>query len=347
MVDAAEVLSPLMWKRGALYVLDQRELPGEVRWLAAETIDDVAQLIADRGVRGAAAIGCAAAYGVVLAARRRLAPGDVGDARLLQRVVEDAIERLRAVVPGSVQVFWALAQMRDAGRVSVETADAFMVADALETRARAIQAEDIARCQRIGAAGAELLVDGSTVLTLGNHGALASGGWGTALGILRSGWRSCRRSRVIVAEGRPFLDGARLTAWELERDGFDVTVIPDGAAAGLLARREVQMVLLGADRISSAGDVIGELGSYGVALAAAAAGIPLVIAAPSTCIDPAASLAVGALTPETLRAMGTPVAERVALRCADADLVPGTLISAIVTEHGIHRPPWSTSLRAG
>jgi methylthioribose-1-phosphate isomerase len=183
------------------------------------------------------------------------------------------------------------------------------------------------------------------VLTLGSHGALATGGWGTALGVIRSAARAGKRARVVVCESRPFLDGARVTAWELEREGLDVTVIPDAAAPGLLARKELGLVVLGAERIASAGDVVTDVGAYGVALAAATAGVPLMIAAPSACLDPAASLAVEAVPVDALRATTTPLPERVAVRCATSDVVPGALISAIVTEHGVHRPPWAVSLR--
>jgi len=346
-VEDEAPFGPLIWKRGALLLLDQTLLPGEVKWRSCATAEDVAQAIAERRVRGATAVAIAAAYGVALAARQRV--GEAGSARLMQNAVEEAVEKMRRATPASSHVFMALAQVRDAARVSVETADAFMVADAVEARARAVHAEDVARCQRLGSAGAELIADGATVLTLGNYGALATGGWGTSLGVLRSAWRSCRRARVIVCESRPLLDGARLTAWELERDGFDVTVIPDGAAHGLLQRREVSMVLLGADRVSGDGDVVGELGGYGVALAAAAAAVPVVVAAIAACIDPAMSLDVGAVSPAVLRAAATPpfgVPERVALRCPGGDVIPGALIGAIVTERGVHRPPWPTSLRS-
>ena len=315
-----EVFSPLIWKRGNLLVIDQRDLPGATTWRACASLDDVLRAIADRRIRGAAAVACAAAYGIVLAARARLATPC--DAKVLQNHVEEAVSTTRRSLPASVQAYWALAQMRDAGRISVATADAHMVADALESRAAAIHAEDIARCQRIGAAGAELLVDGTTALTLGHHGALATGGWGTTLGILRSALAARKRIRTLAC-----LDGAPLTSWELAREGVHVTEIAAAAAPGLLARREVAVVLLGADRISASGDVVTDLGSYGIALAAAANQVPLVVAAPAAALDP-----------------GAPPPLDVVAR--DADLVPGTLISAIVTEHGVRRPPWSESLRA-
>jgi methylthioribose-1-phosphate isomerase len=353
-----DVFAPLVWKRGTLYVLDQLELPAAVTWRPCHSADDVVRVIAERRVRGASATACATAYAIALAARARIAagagqrgPGGASygaggpvDAPVLRRTVEDAVEGVRRAVPSSVHVFYALAQVRDAGRVSTDTADAFMVADAIEARACAIHAEDIARCQRIGDAGATLVKDGTSVLTLGNHGALATGGWGTALGILRSAWRQSRRLRVLVCESRPLLDGARLSAWELAREGLDVTVVPDGAAPGLLSRRELGLVVLGAERISSSGDVVSDLGSYGIALAAAAA-VPVVVAAPHATIDPATSLAIDDHPAETMRRDTTPIPERVAHRSPTADIVPSNLISAIVTEHGIHRAPWTTSLR--
>lgn len=341
----AEVFSPLVWKRGTLYVLDQRALPATTTWVPCTDASDVTRVIAEQRVRGAGATACAAAFGVVLAARARASDAT---AEVMRHLVEDEVARLRDLAPGCVQMFWALSQVRDVARVSVETGDAHRIVDALEARARAIHAEDLARCQRIGAAGAALLADGQAVLTLGNHGALATAGWGTALGVLRSAARACKRLRVIVCESRPFLDGARLSAWELARDGMDVTVVPDGAAPGLLARGEAGALVLGAARIAPTGDVVTDLGSYGAALAAAAAGVPTIVAAIACAIDPATTLDVGAVAPDALRAApaAAPLPERVATAAPAADVVPGSLVSAIVTEHGVHRPPWPEALRS-
>lgn len=340
-----ELLSPLVWKRGTLYVLDQQRLPGEARWLACTGLDHVVQVIVDGHVRGAGAVACALGYGAALAAHERLRETGGMDARVLVRAVEHALERLRSAAGGAVPAFWALAQLRDAARVAQASADAFMVADAIEARARAIHAEDLARCQRIGEHGAPLVPDGAAVLTLGHHGALATGGWGTALGVLRSAARAGRRVRAVVAEGRPSGDGARRAAWELEREGFDVTVVPDAATAGLIARGEVALVVLGAERVAADGAVVTDVGAYAVALAAAAAAVPLLVATAAAAIDPAASLAVEAAPADAVRAACAPLPERVAARCATSDVVPPALIGAIVTERGVHRAPYATSLR--
>jgi methylthioribose-1-phosphate isomerase len=330
------MFSPLRWEGGRLFLIDQLRLPGEERWV--ECVDDaaVAEAIRTMIVRGAPAIGCTAAFGLVLAGRR------LANAADFERELDAAQERLRATRPTAVNLGWALAQTR-AAAAGLSGAEA---AEALERRALALWQDDIDRCLRIGAHGSSLIGDDATVLTHCNAGALATGGHGTALGVIRSAVRAGKRVRVLADETRPFLQGARLTAWELARDGIDVTLIPDVAAAWLLARGEVDCVIVGADRIAANADVANKIGTYGVALAAREHGVAFYVAAPRSTIDLAtpsgreipieerASSEVTNLSGIALAPAG------VLARNPAFDVTPARLISAIITEDGILRPPW-------
>jgi len=352
------VLTPLRWADGALHLLDQLRLPGEEVWLRCDREEDVAHAIRAMVVRGAPAIGCAAAYGVALAARRLAGeqPGEEGFLGEFDR----AIELLRRTRPTAVNLFWALEQMRAAARAGrgagagagdAGAFDAGAVAAALEARAAAIQADDIAMCRRIGRHGAALIPDDAQVLTHCNAGALATGGYGTALGVIRAAREAGKSVRVVADETRPFLQGARLTAWELVRDGFDVTLIPDGAAAFLMSRGEVSCVVVGADRIAANGDVANKIGTYALALAAARHGVPFYVAAPTSTLDPAT--ATGADIPieeragdELLSIGGQVVAAAGArARYPAFDVTPADLVTAIITDRGVARPPYLESLR--
>jgi methylthioribose-1-phosphate isomerase len=348
-----EPFSPLRWSNRVLYLIDQLRLPAEEVWVRCRSAQEVHQAIRKMIVRGAPAIGCAAAYGVALAARRlanerpTLAP-----AQFRERL-DAAIELLRTARPTAVNLFWALSQMHHAACVALDGLGAGSlddVADVLEQRATAIHAEDIDMCRRIGMHGAPLIPDGATVLTHCNAGALATGGYGTALGVLRAARESGKRLRVIADETRPFLQGARLTAWELQREGFEVTVIPDVAAAALLARGEIHCCVVGADRIAANGDVANKIGTYGVALAARAHRVPFYVAAPTSTIDL-----------ETASGHDIPIEERagsevlsigrvllappgVSARYPAFDVTPADLITAIVTDVGVAEAPYTQAL---
>ncbi len=319
-------LSPMRWEDGALHLLDQLRLPGEEIWIACTSAEEVADAIRRMVVRGAPAIGCAAAYGVALAAR---AGGSI----------EDAIALLGASRPTAVNLFWALGEMR----VTV------LAGGDLEARAIEIHREDIAMCRAIGRHGAALIPDGATVLTHCNAGALATGGYGTALGVVRGAREAGKSLRVLADETRPFLQGARLTAWELQKSGIDVTIIPDAAAAFLMSRGEVSCVVVGADRIAANGDVANKIGTYALALAAARHQIPFYVAAPSSTLDP--HTATGADIPIEERAGdelthlgGTALAPAgVPGRYPAFDVTPAELVTAIITEEGVARPPYRMS----
>ena len=366
MTDSAapSSFSPLRWIDGRLQLIDQTRLPGEEVWVWCETAEDVARAIRDMLVRGAPAIGCAAAYGVALAARRLVGQKGgtragigigvgngigIGSAELaaeLERVCE-ALGRTR---PTAVNLFWALGQMREVVRELVPTEDPRGIADALERRAVAIHAGDAAMCRRIGTHGAELVPVEATVLTHCNAGALATGGYGTALGVIRAAREAGKRIRVIADETRPFLQGSRLTAWELAREGFDVTVVPDGAAPFLLRSGEVSCVIVGADRIAANGDVANKIGTYAVALGARAAGVPFYVAAPRSTIDlgtPSGDrIPIEERAGEELLCLGDLriAAAGVSARYPAFDITPAELVDAIITDLGVARPPYGESL---
>lgn len=348
---AEEVFSPLRWKHGVLHLIEQRRLPGEEVWVRCDTAEDVFRAIRDMIVRGAPAIGCAAAYGVALAARALMTTHRGITAHAFRAQLDQAIDHLATSRPTAVNLFWALTQMRDAAISALESGQLSEIADVLEQRARSIHEEDIAMCLRIGSHGQALIPDGATVLTHCNTGALATGGHGTALGILRSARAAGKRIQVIADETRPFLQGARLTAWELGREGFDVTIIPDGAAAALLRRREIHCCVVGADRIAANGDVANKIGTYGVALAAHAHDVPFYVAAPTSTID--LGTATGDDIPIEERA-GTEMFEigQVAIAPPGAkgrypafDITPAELVTAIITDRGALRAPYTESLR--
>jgi methylthioribose-1-phosphate isomerase len=312
-------------------LLDQRRLPLEEEYLRLGRVEDVAVAIETLAVRGAPAIGVTAAYGVVVAA----ASGEDVDA---------GIARLRRTRPTAVNLAWALDRM---ARVPREL-------DALAAEARAIHREDVAACRAMGRIGAERVPDGATVLTHCNAGALATGGYGTALGVLRAARELGKSVRVVACETRPVLQGARLTAWELARDGFDVTLVTDSMVAQLMRRGGVDLAVVGADRIARSGDVANKVGTYGVACLAAAHDVPFYVAAPWSTVDLACP--DGDAIPierraedEVLSFGGVRVAPRLAGVHADNpafDVTPARLVRALFTERGEAAPPSERALLA-
>jgi len=328
------------WGDGAVRLLDQRRLPGEERVLELHEVEEVARAIEQLAVRGAPAIGIAAAFGVALAA----CGSQADDGASLAKELEGAFARLAATRPTARNLFWALERMRSA--VAPEL-PAGALCERLLAEAHAIRDEDVATCRAIGEQGAPLVPEGAAVLTHCNAGALATGGWGTALGVLRSAWAAGTRFRVLAAETRPVLQGARLTAWELQRDGLPVTVLTDDAVAHVMARGEIDLVVVGADRIARNGDVANKIGTYGLAVLARAHEIPFYVAAPFSTID--AATASGADVPieergrdEVATAFGSEpfVPEGVPVRNPAFDVTPARLVTAIVSERAVHRAPY-------
>jgi methylthioribose-1-phosphate isomerase len=329
----------------AVALLDQRLLPNEEQYDVVRDVESVAHAIECLAVRGAPAIGIAAAYGIVLAA----ASAEDQDTRAFERAVEQASERLRRTRPTAVNLAWALARM---GRVTGEIAPrsgAERLAR-LAHEARSIHGEDVAACKAIGAAGAAHVPEGATILTHCNAGALATGGYGTALGVVRAARDAGKRVRVIACETRPVLQGARLTAWELARDGFDVTVVTDSMVAQLMRRGAITLAVVGADRVARSGDVANKIGTYGVACLAHAHGVPFYVAAPWSTVDLACP--DGEAIPieqrsegEVLSFAGTAVAPAgVRAHNPAFDVTPAQLVTAIFTERGVVAPPGEATL---
>jgi methylthioribose-1-phosphate isomerase len=296
-------------------VLDQRRLPDEAVELECRSAAEVAAAIRAMAVRGAPAIGIAAAYGYALAAARG-------------EDLDEATAILAASRPTAVNLAWALARMRSWDGDPAE-------------RARAIHAEEVERCRRMAEHASELFGPGTRALTHCNAGGLATGGFGTAVGTLRHAYERALVTHVFVDETRPLLQGARLTAWELEASRVPHTVIADAAAASLMAAGEVDCVVTGADRIAANGDTANKIGTYGLAVLAAHHGLPLYVVAPTSTIDPATP--TGAEIPIEERD-GSEVTPRFAARNPAFDVTPARLIAAIVTEAGVHRAPYAASL---
>ncbi len=330
----------------AVEMIDQRVLPAEERYVTLRTGEEVARAIEEMVVRGAPAIGVAAAMGVAVELAR--APdGELAEA--LPRICL----RLRRTRPTAVNLAWALERVEaELGKLLSAGAKDVDVRAAARALAQRLHDEDIATCRAIGAAGLAVVPAGARILTHCNAGGLATAGYGTALGVVRSASEAGRLSRVLACETRPFLQGARLTAWELARDGIPVTLIIDGSAGALMRRGEVDLVIVGADRIAANGDVANKIGTYTHAVLAHANGVPFYVAAPLSTLDLAT--ATGDAIPieqrspdEVLMLAGRRVApEGVSAWNPAFDVTPAELVSGIITERGVARPPYAAALAA-
>jgi methylthioribose-1-phosphate isomerase len=327
-------------------MIDQRKLPGQETYVRCHTYIQVAQAIEKMVIRGAPAIGIAAAYGLVLGAMALSA--ETG--RSIDRDFERVYKRLERTRPTARNLFWALERMRAAYERS-RSQGLRAIRTALVEEAKAIELEDVETNYAIGLHGQTLLRDGMTVLTHCNAGALATAEYGTALGIIRAAVAKGKRIRVYADETRPFLQGARLTVWELDRDGIPVVLITDDMAGWFMRRGEIDAVVVGADRIARNGDTANKIGTYSVAVLAKENRVPFYVAAPTSTID--RSLADGGgipieeRNPDEVREVGgrlltVPYAE---VRNPAFDVTPAEYITAIVTERGVHRPPYEKSLK--
>lgn len=339
----ASRVEPVRWvgeADGFLELLDQRALPLESRYVRCTTVDDVRRGIVDMVVRGAPAIALAAAYGIVFAARDFEFSDD-------QAAFDAELDSLAEARPTAVNLRWGVERMR---RALADVGGSPRTHLAL-AEARAIRAEDIAANVAIGDAGAALLPPGARVLTICNTGSLATAGWGTALGTVRSAWRDGGLAEVYACETRPYLQGARLTMYELMADEIPVTLITDSMAAHLMQRGLVDAVIAGADRVAANGDTANKIGTYALAVLAAYHAVPFYIAAPLSTVD--LDTASGATIPIEERAAAE-VTEIRGVRIAPIgaralhpafDVTPGSLIRAIVTERGAVSAPYEISLR--
>ena len=330
----------LLWRNQRLELVDQRVLPAQIEFVACESAAAVAQAIRDMVVRGAPAIGCAAAYGVALEAQCQRD----GGRPQFHAAMAQAFDVLATSRPTAVNLFWALARMQQrlstAGDLPVSA-----VADALLEEAHEILAEDVRINRAMGVHGSALLADGARVLTHCNAGALATGGHGTALGVIRSAVEAGKRIHVIADETRPFLQGARLTAWEMVQEQIPVTLITDNMAGFLMSRGEVDAVIVGADRVAANGDVANKIGTYMVAVLARRHSIPFYVACPLSTIDLA--IADGRAIPIEERPAAEVTgyrdcqwaAQGVSVRNPAFDVTPAELVTALITERGvIHHP---------
>ena len=333
----------ITWKNGRVVMIDQRRLPGREVYIVCRDYERVAEAIETLAIRGAPALGVAAAYGVALGIAR-LKPG-----ANLDEAFARIYKRLWRTRPTARNLFWALERMKAVYEKSWGLGLGALQKKLL-AEAAAIDREDVMINRRLGRNGSALIKSGSTVLTHCNAGALATAGYGTALGVVRAAVERGKKIRVIADETRPVLQGARLTVWELARDRIPVTLITDNMAASLMARGEIDLVIVGADRIARNGDTANKIGTYGVAVLAKEHGIPFYVAAPLSTID------------LTLRdGSGIPIEERssdevrklrgklitlpkVDVRNPAFDVTPAKYISAIISEKGIARPPLTRSL---
>jgi len=341
------MLPTIEWRGDAVVMIDQRKLPAAEVYVTCRTAAEVARAIKTMVIRGAPAIGVAAAMGIALGMKRSRATGTKQFAAEFQKMCD----LMAATRPTAVNLFWAIDRMK---RTFAEAAHAggsvAEIAHRLEAEARQIHDEDVASCRAMGTHGAALVPEAATILTHCNAGALATAGYGTALGVVRAAVEQGKRVTVLAGETRPFLQGARLTAWELVRDGIETTVITDNMAAAMMRQGLVDVVVVGADRIAANGDVANKIGTYGVAVLAREHGIPFYVAAPISTVD-----------------LGTPDGSRIPIEERDArevthvgsvrlapdgarvrnpafDVTPAKYVTAIVTEQGIVRPPYTESL---
>jgi methylthioribose-1-phosphate isomerase len=341
------MLPTIAWQDDDIVMVDQRKLPASEVYVVCKSAADVAKAIKTMVIRGAPAIGVCAAMGLSLGASRTKATGTKQFTTEFQR----NCDLLAATRPTAVNLFWAIERMKRSfseGALAGESVEQLQAR--LRTEADRIHDEDIASCKAIGVHGATLVPQEARILTHCNAGALATAGYGTALGVIRGAVEAGRKVRVLADETRPFLQGARLTAWELVKDGIDTTVITDNMAGAIMRAGEIDLVVVGADRIAANGDTANKIGTYSVAVLAKEHGIPFYVAAPSSTIDLA-----------TKDGDAIPIEERAArevthvgnnqlapegahVRNPSFDVTPNKYITAIITERGVFKPPFLESL---
>ena len=331
-------------QKARLSVLDQTLLPAQESWVECADVAAVANAIVTMQVRGAPLIGVVAAYGLAIAAAQLK-----GESEDFSSGFAAAAALLSGTRPTAVNLFWAIERMQRKA-LSLAALPASQRYAELANEAVAVHAEDVAMCRAIGQHGGELVQDGETIMTHCNAGALATGGFGTALGVVRGAIAQGKGVRVVARETRPLHQGSRLTAWELARDGIDVTVISDGAAAHLMRTGRIDRVVVGADRIAANGDTANKIGTYDLALVAHAHGIPMHVAAPYSTVD--FTIADGSLIPieerpeVEMRELGQAqlVPASASIWNPAFDLTPAHLITSIITEAGVALPPFGESL---
>jgi methylthioribose-1-phosphate isomerase len=337
------MVETIQWNHGAVVMIDQRRLPLEEVYVECKTYEEVAEAIRNMTIRGAPAIGVAAAMGVALGMQ------ESGEAEMDGRM-ETVCATLGATRPTAVNLFWAIERMKRA-YAALRGKPAAEIRRALAEEAKRVREEDIEICRAMGRNGAGLLPDGKTVLTHCNAGALATAGYGTALGVIRAAVESGKHLDVFADETRPFLQGARLTVWELQQDGIPATLITDNMAGHFLKSGRIGCVVVGADRIAANGDVANKIGTYSVAVLAKENGVPFYVAAPISTLD--LNLPSGDAIPieqrsadEVTHVFGKQVAPSgIPVQNPAFDVTPARYVSAIITERGVARAPFEESLK--
>jgi methylthioribose-1-phosphate isomerase len=344
------MLPTIAWQGEDLVMIDQRKLPSAEVYVVCASAADVARAIKNMAIRGAPAIGVAAAMGIALGMARSRATGT----RQFAAEFQKTCDLMAATRPTAVNLFWAIERMKRAfsdGALAGQSVD--QLKTRLRTEADAVHDEDVASCRAIGTYGAALVPSEARILTHCNAGALATAGYGTALGVVRAAIGAGKRVQVLADETRPFLQGSRLTAWELVKDGIDTTVITDSMAGALMRDEEIDLVVVGADRIAANGDTANKIGTYTVAVLAKEHGIPFYVAAPWSTVD--LSTADGGQIPieerhakEVTHVRGSQIAPDGALvRNPAFDVTPHRYITAIITDRGVFHPPFGKTLRDG
>ncbi|HHY12922.1 MAG TPA: S-methyl-5-thioribose-1-phosphate isomerase [Firmicutes bacterium] len=349
------MIPAIKWDQGVLSLLDQRLLPHETKYVTCTDHRQMAKAIKDMVVRGAPAIGISGGYGLALAAIESTMEFGCGNGNrdalaAAEQFLREAASSLIAARPTAVNLAWAVERVLNTALSSLGKDGIRCAAEAALSEARSIELEDIEVNHKIGINGAALIKPGSSIMTHCNAGALATGGWGTALGVIRQAWSENKVAMVYANETRPFLQGARLTAWELVQDGIDVTLLVDSAAGYLMSLGKIDAVIVGADRIAANGDVANKIGTYTLACLCRQHDIPFYVAAPVSTFD--LSLACGReihveerSESEVLEFMGKAVAPAGAKALNPSfDITPGTLVSAIITENGTVFPPIEENL---
>jgi methylthioribose-1-phosphate isomerase len=342
------MLPTVAWENGEIVMVDQRKLPGQEVYVRCKTAPEVARAIKTMVIRGAPAIGVSAAMGIALGMRRSKASGT----RQFAVEFNKTCDLMAATRPTAVNLFWAIERMKRVLAAGVQAGRSVdELKDLLEREARAIHDEDLESCRAMGRFGADVVPDAARILTHCNAGALATAGYGTALGVIRAAAEQGKVRQVFADETRPFLQGARLTAWELVRDHVPTTVITESMAGPLMRRGDIDVVVVGADRIAANGDVANKIGTYTVAMMASAHGIPFYVAAPLSTIDLATASGddipieqrnareITHLGPTRLAPDGASVWNPA------FDVTPARLVAGIITERGIARPDYTESLR--
>ena len=343
------MLPTIGWEDGEIVMVDQRKLPAREVYVRCRTAREMARAIRTMVIRGAPAIGVAAAMGVALELRRSTASGTAQLAGEFYRTCD----LLAATRPTAVNLFWAIARMKRAFAGAMRAGRSVdEIRETMEAEAARIHDEDVAGCRALGRHGAGVVPPDARVLTHCNAGALATGGYGTALGVVRAAVEAGKRVAVYADETRPFLQGARLTAWELVRDGIETTVITEGMAGSLMRAGRVDIVVVGADRVAANGDVANKIGTYTVAVLAREHGVPFYVAAPVSTIDletpDGSAIPIEERDAREMTHLGSAqlTPEGAAVWNPAFDVTPAHFVAGIITERGICRPPLADSLKA-